>query len=134
MHPSRSWDELVSGRRFSTRRRTKPGSARKFMLDGRHTGTGGGNHIVIGGETPQDSPTCAPRPAALAARVLAEPPLPELAVQRPVHRPHLAGPRVDEARNDSLDELEIAFAELDRNTGSPAGRPPGSPTDCSATF
>ena len=57
MHPSKSWDELVERTTvlYEEARQTRLGTE-KFMLDGRHTGTGGGNHIIIGGETPPDSP------------------------------------------------------------------------------
>ena len=57
MQPAASWDELVEHTEFlyqaahETRLRGE-----KFMLDGRHTGTGGGNHFVLGGATPSDSP------------------------------------------------------------------------------
>ena len=57
IHPARSWDELVAitTALYEEARLTRLGTE-KFMLDGRHTGTGGGNHIVLGGATPADSP------------------------------------------------------------------------------
>jgi transglutaminase-like putative cysteine protease len=50
LHPSKSWDELVERTTvlYEAARQTRLGTE-KFMLDGRHTGTGGGNHIIIGG-------------------------------------------------------------------------------------
>src|SRR5260221_549876 len=57
LHPSKSWDELVERTTvlYEEARQTRLGTE-KFMVDGRHTGTGGGNHIILGGETPADSP------------------------------------------------------------------------------
>ncbi|MGH9680705.1 MAG: transglutaminase family protein, partial [Candidatus Acidiferrales bacterium] len=57
IHPSTSWDELVKNTTalYEEARLARLGTE-KFMLDGRHTGTGGGNHLVLGGATPQDSP------------------------------------------------------------------------------
>ena len=57
IHPSRNWDELVhhTTALYEQARLARLGTE-KFMLDGRHTGTGGGNHLVLGGLTPSDSP------------------------------------------------------------------------------
>src|SRR5262249_39751320 len=57
LHPAHSWDELVANTNtiYDEARLARLGTE-KFMIDGRHVGTGGGNHIVIGGPTPSDSP------------------------------------------------------------------------------
>ena len=62
-------------------------STEKFMLDGRHTGTGGGNHVTLGGATRRGQPAAAPAgPAAKPRHVLAEPSGAVVPVLRDVHR------------------------------------------------
>jgi uncharacterized protein (DUF2126 family) len=57
IHPSAGWAELVEQHHdlYEEARQTRL-ATEKFMIDGRHVGTGGGNHITLGGATPEDSP------------------------------------------------------------------------------
>ena len=57
IHPAKNWDEITHNYGVLFEKAYDSGlSAEKFMLDGRHTGTGGGHHLTFGGATPGDSP------------------------------------------------------------------------------
>ena len=114
IHPTSSWKELtnVIDTLYEEAHQSRLGTL-KFMQDGKQSGTGGGNHVTIGGITPGDSP------------LLRNPELLRSLITFWQHHPSLSylfsgqfigptsqAPRVDEGRLENLYELEIAFNQI----------------------
>lgn len=114
VHPAKSWQEIVDNtsalyeEAFLARLGTD-----KFMVDGRHTGTGGGNHVTLGAAKPEDSPLLR-RPDLLRSLITYWQHHPALSYlfAGPFVGPTSQAPRIDEGRDDRLYEMEIAFEQI----------------------
>lgn len=118
VQPTSTWDDL-SALTFTLYEQARESrlATEKFDLDGLHTGTGGGNHITLGGSQPADSPLLR-RPDLLSSLITywqRHPSLSYLFSGRFIG-PTSQAPRFDEGRPEAVYEMEIALQEVSRLT------------------
>ncbi|RXP55485.1 transglutaminase family protein [Lutibacter sp. HS1-25] len=117
VHPTHNWKELTENT-FTIYEQAKLArlGTEKFMLDGKHTGTGGGNHVTLGGTTPADSPLLR-KPSLLRSLLTFWQHHPGLSYlfSGAFVGPTSQAPRIDEARLENLYELEIAFSQIPKD-------------------
>ena len=116
IHPASNWDDLEANTvaLYEDARLTRL-ATEKFMLDGRHTGTGGGNHVTLGSSTPQESPFLR-RPDLLRSLITYWQHHPSLSYlfSGMFVGPTSQAPRIDEQGSRVLDELEVSLGEIDQ--------------------
>ena len=126
IHPAADWPDLCERTlHLYEAARLSRLTTEKFMLDGRHSGTGGGNHMVLGGATAQDSPFLR-RPDLLRSLLsywINHPSLSFLFSGMFIG-PTSQAPRIDEARHDAVFEIEVAFREMERQLERTGQSPP----------
>ena len=121
IHPATSWEDILANYDILFDAAEEVGlGTNKFLIDGKHTGTGGGNHITLGGSSPAESPLLR-RPDLLRSMLNFWQNHPGLSYlfSSSFIGPTSQAPRVDEGRPDIIYELEIAFKELEKQVDPP---------------
>ena len=121
VHPVDNWEDLCKNTfTFYEQAKLSRLGTEKFMLDGKHTGTGGGNHVTLGGTSPADSPLLR-KPSLLRSLLTFWQHHPGLTYlfSGSFVGPTSQAPRIDEARLENLYELEIAFSQIPKDGDVP---------------